>query len=228
MSLYGAAKLAIAPATRAMWPLHVEGTHHIPPQGPVILASNHLSNIDPLFIGVAVPRPVVFIAKRELFAEGTLVQRTFTRALRAIGQLSIDRRPGQSSQEAMENSLRVLKEGTAFGIFPEGTRSPDGRLYRGQTGLAWLALSSGAPVVPLALSGTDRILPAGARTPAFRRIGVRFGPAVDLSPWAGEAGRARSRRSATDAIMAAIQRLSGQQQVPRFAASVKAELEGNR
>ncbi|WP_184583610.1 lysophospholipid acyltransferase family protein [Lipingzhangella halophila] len=221
MSSYGAAKTVIAPATRAIWPLRVEGTHHIPRQGPVILAANHLSNIDPLFIGVAVPRQVVFIAKRELFAEGNVAQRAFTRALRAIGQLSIDRHPGQSSREAMEESLRVLKEGTAFGIFPEGTRSPDGRLHRGQTGLAWLALSSGAPVVPVALSGTNRILPAGARLPAFRRIGVRFGPPVDLSAWAGEAGRARSRRAATDAVMAAIQRLSGQEQVPRFAASVK-------
>lgn len=223
MSLYGAAKTVIAPTTRAMWPLRVAGTHHIPRQGPVILASNHLSNIDPLFIGVAVPRPVVFIAKRELFAEGNLAQRAFARTLRAIGQLSVDRRPGQSSREAMENSLRVLKEGAVFGIFPEGTRSPDGRLHRGQTGLAWLALSSGAPVVPVALAGTNRILPDGARIPTFRRIGVRFGPPVELSAWSGEADRARSRRAATDAIMTAIQRLSGQEQVPRFAASVKAE-----
>lgn len=190
----------------------------------MILASNHLSNIDPLFLGVVVPRQVLFIAKQELFAEGNPAQRAFARALRAIGQLSVDRRPGQSSQEAMDNSLKVLAEGNVFGIFPEGTRSPDGRLHRGQTGLAWLALTSGAPVVPTALSGTQRILPRGRRVPSFRRIGIRFGPPVDLSAWAGQADRARARRAATDAIMADIQRLSGQEQVPRFAASVKAEL----
>lgn len=228
LSLYGAAKTVIAPATRAVWPVRVEGVGHIPEQGPVILASNHLALIDPLFIGVAVPRQVIFIAKQELFAEGNLAQRTFTRALRAIGQLSIDRRPGQSSREAMEESRTVLSEGNVFGIFPEGTRSPDGRLHRGQTGISWLALMSGAPVVPVALAGTDRILPPGRRVPVFRRVGVRFGPPVDLSPWAGEQDRARSRRAATDAIMGAIQRLSGQEQVPRFAASVKEETRRSR
>lgn len=228
MSLYGAAKAVIAPATRTLWPIEADGVDHVPARGPVILASNHLSNIDPLFIGVAVPRPVVFIAKEELFAEGNAAQRTLARALRGLGQLSVDRKPGQSAQEAMDNSLQVLREGNVFGIFPEGTRSPDGRLYRGQTGLAWLALSSGAPVVPVALYGTDRILPHGRTVPVLRRVGMRFGPAVDLSPWQGEAGRARSRRAATDAIMAAIQRLSGQEQVPRFAATVKAEMEEER
>ncbi|MDA8370297.1 MAG: lysophospholipid acyltransferase family protein [Nocardiopsaceae bacterium] len=228
MFVYEAAKTVIAPVTRGLWPLRVEGAQHVPARGPVILAANHLSNIDPLFIAVALPRPVIFIAKQELFAEGNLAQRAFTRALRLIGQMSVDRRPGQSSQEAMEHSLSVLKDGSVFGIFPEGTRSPDGRLYRGQTGLAWLALTAEVPVVPVALAGTDRILPRGRRVPAFRRIGVRFGPPVDLSPWAGEAAKARSRRSATDTIMAAIQRLSGQEQVPRFAASVKAELQQNR
>ena len=224
MSIYGAAKTVIAPVTRGLWPVHVEGLRHLPAHGPVILAANHLSVIDPLFMGVALPRPIIFIAKQELFAEGNTAQRLFTRALRAIGQLPVDRRPGQSAQEAMEESLRVLAEGNVYGIFPEGTRSPDGRLYRGQTGLAWLALTSKAPVVPVALSGTDRIRPKGVRVPRLRHIGVRVGPPVDLSAWDGEANRARSRRAATDAIMAAIARLSGQEQVPRFASSVKAEL----
>ncbi|GAB3496755.1 lysophospholipid acyltransferase family protein [Nocardiopsis coralliicola] len=228
MSLYGAAKTVIAPATRAAWPLQTEGLHHIPARGPAIIASNHLTNIDPLFIGVAVPRPVVFIAKQELFAEGNLAQRTFTRALRAIGQLSVDRAPGQSSREAMDHSLRVLEEGSVFGIFPEGTRSPDGRLHRGQTGLAYLALTADVPVIPMALAGTDRILPQGRRIPSLRRIGLRAGAPVDLSPWKGEAGRARSRREATDAIMSSIARLSGQEQVPRFAATVKEELRARR
>lgn len=224
MSLYGAAKTVIAPASRLVWPQRVEGVHNVPRHGPTILAVNHLALIDPLFVGVACPRPVRFIAKQELFDEGTLPRRMFTRALRAIGQLSVDRRPGQSAQEAMDNSLKVLESGEVFGIFPEGTRSPDGRLYRGQTGLAWLALTTGAPVVPVALAGTDRILPPGRKVPSLNRVGVRFGEPVDLSAWHGQAHKARPRRAATDAIMDAIAKLSGQEQVPRFAASVKAEL----
>ncbi|WP_150237724.1 lysophospholipid acyltransferase family protein [Nocardiopsis quinghaiensis] len=225
MSLYGAAKTVIAPAARVVWPQRVEGAHNVPRRGPLILAVNHLALIDPLFVGVACPRPVRFIAKQELFDEGTLPRRLFARALRAIGQLSVDRRPGQSAREAMDNSLGVLESGEVFGIFPEGTRSPDGRLYRGQTGLAWLALTTGAPVVPVALAGTERILPPGRRVPSLNRVSVRFGEPVDLSPWRGQAHRARPRREATDAIMAAIAKLSGQDQVPRFAASVKAELD---
>jgi 1-acyl-sn-glycerol-3-phosphate acyltransferase len=225
VTLYGAAKVVVAPASRLVWPQRVEGAHHVPRRGPVILAANHLALIDPLFIGAACPRQVRFIAKQELFDDTTLPKRALTALLRSFGQLAVDRRPGQSAQEAMDNSLAVLESGEVFGIFPEGTRSPDGRLYRGQTGLAWLALTSGAPVVPVALAGTERILPPGRRVPSLNRVGVRFGAPVDLSPWKGQAHKARPRREATDAIMAAIAGLSGQEQVPRFAASVKAELE---
>ncbi len=226
MSLYGAAKAVVAPASRALWPQRVEGAYHVPEQGPVILAVNHLSIIDPLFIGVACPRPVRFIAKKELFDESTAVKRLVSRTLRALGPVSVDRRPGQSSQEAMNNSVEVINGGEVFGIFPEGSRSPDGRLYKGQTGLAWLALSTGAPVVPVALTGTGRILPPGRRLPSLNRVGVRFGEPVDLSPWEGRADKAKPRREATDAIMDAIAKLSGQEQIARYAASVKAEIEG--
>lgn len=225
VSLYGAAKAVVAPASRVVWPQRVEGSHHVPEQGSVILAVNHLSIIDPLFIGVACPRAVRFIAKKELFDESTFVKKLVARTLRALGPVSVDRRPGQSSQEAMNNSLEVINGGEVFGIFPEGTRSPDGRLYKGQTGLAWLALTTGAPVVPVALTGTERILPPGRKIPSFNRVGVRFGEPVDLSPWAGRADRAKPRREATDAIMDAIAKLSGQEQIARYAASVKAELE---
>ncbi|MDT0329312.1 lysophospholipid acyltransferase family protein [Nocardiopsis lambiniae] len=225
MSLYGAAKVVVAPATRMVWPVKMEGAHHVPREGGAILAVNHLALIDPLFIGVACPRPVRFIAKQELFDEGTLPRRTLARILRGLGQLSVDRRPGQSSQEAMDNSLGVLERGEVFGIFPEGTRSPDGRLYKGQTGLAWLALTTDVPVIPVALTGTERIFPRGRRVPSFNRVGVRFGEAVDLSPWKGLADKAKPRREATDAIMEAIAKLSGQERVLRYAASVKAELE---
>lgn len=223
MSLYLTAKKMIEPAASALWPMQVEGAHRVPPEGPVILASNHLALIDPLFIGVAAPREVVFVAKRELFLHNDPARRAFAALLRALGQLPVDRRPGQGAREAMEAGLHVLKEGRVFGIFPEGTRSPDGRLYRGHTGLAWLALASGAPVLPVALAGTRRILPEGRRIPSFNRVGVRFGEPVDLSAWAGQADRARARREATEAVMAGIRRLSGQERVQRYAASVKRE-----
>ncbi|MFE9244030.1 lysophospholipid acyltransferase family protein [Nocardiopsis sp. NPDC006938] len=225
MSPYGAAKAVVAPVTRVVWPQRVEGAHLVPEDGPVILASNHLSNIDPLFLGLACSRQVRFIAKKELFDESTFPRRLLSRALKLLGPVSVDRRPGQSSQEAMNNSVEVINGGEVFGIFPEGSRSPDGRLYKGQTGLAWLALSTGAPVVPVALTGTDRILPPGRRVPSFNRVGVRFGEPVDLSPWEGKADRAKARRESTDAIMAAIAKLSGQEQISRYASSVKAELE---
>lgn len=221
MSLYGAAKFVIAPAARALWPMRVSGVGHVPARGPVILAANHLALIDPLFIGVAVPREVTFVAKRELFADGNPAQRAFAAALRGIGQLSVDRRPGQSTMQAMDESQQVLSEGRVFGIFPEGTRSPDGRLYRGRTGLAWLALASEAPVVPVALSGTQHILTQGRRIPRFNRVGLRFGPPVDLSAWKGQADQARARRAATDAVMAAIQILSGQKAANCYASAAK-------
>ncbi|QVQ54653.1 1-acyl-sn-glycerol-3-phosphate acyltransferase [Spiractinospora alimapuensis] len=220
MDLYMAARGVIAPTARTLWPLRVEGLHHVPRTGPVILASNHLALIDPLFIGVVVPRQIIFVAKKELFSERTLPQRAFTRALRAIGQVPVDRSAGYR-QDAMQASLDFLNSGAAFGIFPEGTRSPDGRLYRGRTGLAWLALTSQAPVIPIALSGTPHILPPGRRIPRFNRIGMRFGPPVDLSAWEGQGERARARRAATNEIMSSIQRLSGQTMVDRYASDVK-------
>src|SRR5699024_416469 len=127
--------------------------------------------------------------------------------------------------EASGTRSSLLAAGGVFGVFREGPRSPDGRLYKGQTGPAWLALTTGAPVIPLALTGTERILPPGRKIPSFSQVRVRFGAPVDLSPWKGQAHKARPRREATDAIMSAIADLSGQEQVLRFAASVKAELE---
>ncbi|MDS1269168.1 lysophospholipid acyltransferase family protein [Lipingzhangella sp. LS1_29] len=225
MSLYSAAKVVVKPTTQLLWQPRVEGVHHVPRQGPVILASNHLSLLDPLFIGVAAPRECIFVAKQELFAGSTLPRRTVTTVLRALGQLPVDRRPGAGARAAMDSSLNVLNDRRVLVVFPEGSRSPDGRLHRGHTGLAWLALTAQAPVVPVALAATQHILPDGRFVPRLNRVGVRFGPAVDLSAWAGQAGRARARREATDTIMTAIQRLSNQEQVPRYAASVKAEVE---
>lgn len=226
VSLYGAAKTVVKPTTWLLWQPQVQGAHHVPQRGPVILAANHLALIDPVFIGVAAPRECTFVAKQELFGSHTLGHRAFTAVLRALGQLSVDREPGQGAQAAMDACLDMLANRGALVIFPEGSRSPDGRLYRGHTGLAWLALTSQAPVIPVALAGTQHIVGNGQRVPRFNRVGVRFGPAVDLSEWNNQASYARSRRAATDAIMTAIQRLSNQEPCARYAASVKAERAG--
>jgi 1-acyl-sn-glycerol-3-phosphate acyltransferase len=187
----------------------VSGSANIPRTGPVILAANHLSVIDSFLIPLLTPRRVSFLAKQEYFEGGSpkkWVVRTFLTGLDTIG---VPRSGFRAAQEALEVAKRVLDEGGAFGIHPEGSRSRDGRLYRGHTGVAWLALATGAPVVPVALSGTERIQPVGTRVPRPGKVTVRFGEPLRFTPPAGlRPGTAR--RQVTDEIMAAIAALSGQ------------------
>jgi 1-acyl-sn-glycerol-3-phosphate acyltransferase len=180
----------------------VEGLRHVPPRGAVIIAGNHLSFYDSVVLPLVVPRRVVFLAKAEYFERGPLRRWWF----RATGAVPVRRGDGPAARTALDTALDVLAGGRAFGIYPEGTRSRDGRLYRGRTGVAWLALTARVPVVPVALAGTDGL-------PGRSRITVRFGPPVHC---AGQAGAARDRRAATDEIMDAIGALSGQERVARF------------
>ncbi|WP_326999941.1 1-acyl-sn-glycerol-3-phosphate acyltransferase [Dactylosporangium sp. NBC_01737] len=180
----------------------VEGLHHVPRRGAVIIAGNHLSFYDSVVIPLVVPRRVVFLAKAEYFERGRLRRWWF----RASGAVPVRRGDGPAAREALDTALDVLAGGRAFGIYPEGTRSRDGRLYRGRTGVAWLALTAGVPVVPVALAGTGGL-------PGRERITVRFGAPLHLT---GAPGDARDRRAATDEIMDAIGALSGQQRVPRY------------
>jgi 1-acyl-sn-glycerol-3-phosphate acyltransferase len=202
------ARAALMPLSRLAFRPTVEGREHVPRHGPVILAANHLSFLDSFLIPLVAPRPVAFLAKEEYFtrpgARGALTRTV----LLGVGAVAVPRGGHRAAQAALEIALAVLREGRAFGIHPEGSRSRDGRLYRGRTGVAWLALASGAPVVPVAVLGTDRVQPVGARLPRPGKVTVRFGAPLRYPPPAGSA--ARARREATDEIMDAIARLSGQ------------------
>ncbi|HEY3737270.1 MAG TPA: lysophospholipid acyltransferase family protein [Jatrophihabitans sp.] len=221
--------VALGPLLRGIWRPWAEGVENIPEDGPVILASNHLSFCDSLFMPVMAPRKVTFLAKAEYFTTPGVkgfLSRTF---LSGIGQVPIDRSDSDASRAALNTGARVLNEGMVLGIYPEGTRSPDGRLYRGKTGVARLALASGAVVIPCTMVNTEIIQPTGRRIPKFRpRPGVVFGQPLDFSRFAGMAGDKFVERSITDEIMYALMRQSGQEYVDLYASDVKKQLGGPR
>ena len=202
---------ALPPLLRAVWRPRIEGLHHVPRTGGVILASNHLSFADSVVIPSVVPRKVVFLAKSDYFT-GTGVAGTLQRAwFEGLGMLPVDRDDTRAALASLDVALEVLGRGEAFGIYPEGTRSRDGRLYRGRTGVAHLALTAGVPVVPVGLVGTERIQPIGARLPRLVRVTVRFGEPIDPRGRYDDLPLGRARRVLTDEVMTAIQRLSGQE-----------------
>jgi 1-acyl-sn-glycerol-3-phosphate acyltransferase len=203
---YALGRFVVAPVARMIYRPRVEGRSLVPRTGPVIFASNHLSFIDSVAIPIAAPRPVHFLAKSSYF-ESWASRQFFS----AIGAIPVERGAGQAAMDALEQQRRILADGRAVALYPEGTRSLDGRLYKGRTGVAFLALETGAPVVPVGLIGTDVVMPVGARFPTLRqRVTVRFGAPLDLSAH-GAASSGRARRAATDEIMAAIHALSGQE-----------------
>jgi 1-acyl-sn-glycerol-3-phosphate acyltransferase len=199
--------MLMVPLARVVFRMTIEGRHHIPRDGAVILAANHLSFIDSFVIPLVTPRPVSFLAKAEYF-QHTGVKGWLIRAS-LLDAIAVPRGAHRAAQASLELALGVLNDGKAFGIHPEGSRSRDGRLYRGRTGVAWLALASNAPVVPVAVLGTDRVQPVGARFPRLGRITVRFGPPLRFPD--PPANAAQARRMVTDQIMSAIQDLSGQE-----------------
>ncbi|MFJ4518188.1 lysophospholipid acyltransferase family protein [Streptomyces sp. NPDC088817] len=215
--LYTLARLLLTPLLRLIYRPVVRGRSNVPRHGPVILASNHLSFIDSVVIALLSPRPVHFLAKDAYFT-GTGVKGLLTRCFfTAFGCIPVDRGAHRGARTSLQAAERVLAEGRAFGIYPEGTRSLDGRLYRGRTGVAWLALTTGAPVVPVALTGTDRLQPVGRRLPRYHRFTVEFGrplhcagPDIDMRP-------AQVRRFLTDEIIGAIGGLSGQERAHDYA-----------
>ena len=199
----------VAPLSKLLWRPTITGTANVPLHGGVLLASNHLSFIDSFAIPIAAPRPVSFLAKAEYFT-GTGVSGAIRRGFfEGSNAIPVDRHSSRAAQESLDAALEVLREGRAFGIYPEGTRSRDGRLYKGRTGVAWLALTAGVPVVPVGLAGTDRVQPVGASFPRLARVRVSFGHPIAPDGYAGmPAGRAR--RLLTDDVMDAIAGLSGQ------------------
>jgi 1-acyl-sn-glycerol-3-phosphate acyltransferase len=212
----------IGPLLRVLWRPWTEGLDNIPDDRPAIIASNHLSFCDSFFMPLMVGRKVTFLAKSEYFTAPGVSGRLKRIFFFGVGQVPIDRDDADASRAALRTGERVLGEGRLLGIYPEGTRSPDGRLYRGKTGVARLALASGAVVVPCAMVNTDVIQPIGRLLPRLRpRPGSRFGKPLDFSRYDGLAGDRFVERSITDEIMYELMRLSGQDYVDRYAADVK-------
>jgi 1-acyl-sn-glycerol-3-phosphate acyltransferase len=209
--LYRLLHTVARPAALAVWRPEVVGRENVPPTGPVILASNHLSFADSVIIPLTAPRQVAFLAKKDYWTgtglSGLVSRHWFT----AIGSIPVDRDNTRAAQESLDAALAHLRAGGAFGIYPEGTRSRDGRLYRGRTGVAWLALTAGCPVVPVALTGTDKVQPVGARVPRVVRFRVEFGRPIDFTGRFADMPAGKARRLATDEVMAAIHAMSGQQ-----------------
>jgi 1-acyl-sn-glycerol-3-phosphate acyltransferase len=202
----------------------VTGAENVPRSGGAILAANHLSASDSVFLPLMVGRPVTFSAKAEYFTAPGLVGRLWAAYLRATNQLRMDREGPRAAQDTLEAALALLREGGLFAIYPEGTRSPDGRLYRGRPGVGWLALRSGLPVIPVALSGTRQVLPPGRVVPRPGRVEVTIGKPLALAPELADLPPARARRLIADQVMTAIGELSGQEYVNMFASDRKAEL----
>jgi 1-acyl-sn-glycerol-3-phosphate acyltransferase len=216
----------VGPFLRFIWRPWTEGLENVPAEGPAILASNHLSFSDSFFMPVMVHRKVTFLAKAEYFTTPGLKGRLSKVLMTAVGQVPIDRSDASKADAALQTGVRVLRGGALLGIYPEGTRSPDGRLYRGKTGVARMALEAGVPVIPVAMIGTEIIQPTGRLLPRLRpRPGVRFGAPLDFSRYAGMAGDRFVERSITDEIMYELMQLSGQEYVDVYAAKVKEDLD---
>ncbi|GAA4578129.1 lysophospholipid acyltransferase family protein [Micromonospora coerulea] len=215
--------IILGPLLRLIFRPQVEGLENVPETGPVILASNHLSFSDSIFTPLIVKRKVTFIAKAEYFLgkgiKGWLIKMFFV----GSGTIPVDRSGGRAARAALETQLAVLRAGGIAGIYPEGTRSPDGRLYRGKTGVARLALESGAPVVPMAMLNADEIQPPGRLIPNVKRVRIRFGAPLDFSRYAGMAGDRFVERAVTDEIMYELMELSGREYVDMYAQKAKSQ-----
>jgi 1-acyl-sn-glycerol-3-phosphate acyltransferase len=215
--------IALGPMLRVVFRPRVSGADSVPDHGPAILASNHLSYADWLFMPLTLPRRVTFVAKAEYFTSPGLkgwFQRKF---FSGAGQVPIDRSGASAAEGALSAAKKILDNGELFGIYPEGTRSHDGRLYRGKTGVARLALETGVPVIPVAVVGTDRVAPPGKKFGTITRPIVRFGKPLDFSRYEGMENDRYILRSITDEIMYEIMRLSGQEYVDTYASRAKEE-----
>jgi len=213
--------VALGPILRVVFRPWVTGLEHVPADGPAIIASNHLSFSDSFFLPLVFPRRITFLAKSEYF-EGRGMKGLLTRTFfRGVGQVPVDRTGGRAAEAAMSTSRRLLEEGALLGIYPEGTRSPDGRLYRGRTGVARLALDAGVRVIPVAMIDTEKIQPVGRLLPRVMRVGIRFGPPLDFSRYEGFQGDRFVLRSMTDEIMYELMELSGQEYVDIYASRAK-------
>ena len=213
--------IVLGPILKVLFRPWVRGSEKIPTDGAAILASNHLSFSDSIFLPLMLRRPVVFLAKSEYFT-GKGIKGTLSRwFFKGTGQLPIDRSGGKASEAALNTGLGVLGQGQLLGIYPEGTRSPDGRLFRGRTGIARMVLEAKVPVFPVAMIDTEKVQPIGRRFPRIRRIGVVVGEPLDFSRFAGMEGDRLVLRAVTDEIIYELMKLSGQEYIDVYASTLK-------
>ncbi|GGQ45397.1 1-acyl-sn-glycerol-3-phosphate acyltransferase [Streptomyces mutabilis] len=224
--LYGAMKVTVGGSLKLAFRPWVEGLEHIPADGPAILASNHLSFSDSFFLPAVLDRKVTFIAKAEYFNTPGIKGRLTAAFFKGVGQLPVDRSGARGAGEAaIKSGIEVLERGELFGIYPEGTRSPDGRLYRGKPGgLARVALATGAPVIPVAMIDTEKIQPPGTVMPKLMRPGIRIGEPLDFTRYQGMEHDRFVLRAVTDEVMYEIMKLSGQEYVDMYATAMKRQL----
>lgn len=216
--LYAVGKVTVAPLMRLAWRPRVTGLEHVPEHGGVIFASNHLSVVDSFIVPAVLARPLYYLAKDEYFHAPGLFGAARRQIMLGLNQIPVDRSGGRASLLALDAALPVVRAGKALGIFPEGTRSPDGRLYRGRPGVAKLALDAGATIVPVGLIGTERIQPIGQRYPGLGPgVQVHFGKPLDLTPWRDAKAESRTYRDITAVLMTEIAALTGQEYVGRYA-----------
>jgi 1-acyl-sn-glycerol-3-phosphate acyltransferase len=224
---YQLSRVVAGPILHAFGRPRATGLENVPASGPALLASNHLSIIDSVYLPLMLSRPVVFPAKAEYFTAKGPVGRLWAAYLRSTNQLAMNRDDTRSATATLEAAAEILRAGGLFGFYPEGTRSPDGRLYRGRSGLGWLVLHTGAPVIPIAMSGTRKMMPPG-KLPRPAKIEIKIGKPMEFGHLAGDPP-GRARRIIADEVMQAIRDLSGQEYVHEYASDVKEKLaEANR
>ena len=216
--------LVAGPLLKTVFRPWVVGLDNIPKTGGVILASNHLSFIDSIFLPLLIDRRIYFLAKSDYFTGKGLGGWATKHFLLGTGMLPIDRSGGKASEASLNTGLAVLAKGDVLGIYPEGTRSPDGKMYRGRTGVARMVLEAHVPVVPIAMVDTEKVMPIGSKIPKVRRIGVVFGKPLDFTRFEGMESDRFILRSVTDEIMYELSRISGQEYVDVYASSVKERL----
>jgi 1-acyl-sn-glycerol-3-phosphate acyltransferase len=216
--------LVAGPLVKTVFRPWVTGADNIPKTGAVILASNHLSVVDSIFLPLVIERRISFLAKSDYFMGRGVKGWAIKNFLKGTGMLPIDRSGGKASEASLNTGLKVLARGEVLGIYPEGTRSPDGKLYRGRTGVARMILESHVPVVPVAMIDTEKVMPIGSKLPKVRRIGVIFGEPLDFSRFEGLESDRFILRSITDEIMYELNRISGQEYVDIYASSIREKL----
>jgi len=215
--LYSIGKVTVGTAMILGWRPHVEGLEHVPPTGGAVFAGNHVSVADELFLGSVVPRHLAFWAKAEYFAGKGVSGFLTKKMMQGLGAIKVERAGGRAALTAFDGAIPVLKAGDMVAVYPEGTRSPDGRLYRGRTGAARLAVAAGVPIIPVGMIGTERVQPIGQPYPklvGWGKVTIKFGKPIET---AGRSDDRTSLRTLTDELMAEIQKLTGQEYVPRYA-----------